>query len=355
MATAWAAVRQSTPSRSDSSTTRANAARCWRWRRLAISSSSQASFLLVLDPLEVRHGHAAGVGEHVGDDRDPLRARRSSAPEVIGPLAALTTQAAVDADDVVAGDLVLQRRRHQHVTGRLQHLGAADRLVDQKAAEEAVLGDPVEDRLDVEAIRIGHPARHVGYPDDRRAPAASSRTTTEPTFAESLDHDALAGKVPVQVLERRLQAEHDPRLVACGRPWVPPSTIGFPVMISGTGWPTCGEYVSMSHVISRSPADGEVDVSARRGSSSRARSSGSSASRSAARSNSVFAVDQRSERYSPPGATSPASAARTSSHPPVLRRSLTAVTAPENESPPMGRAYPRLSGARLGGPALVHA
>ena len=71
--------------------------------------------------------------------------------------------------------------------------------------------------------------------------AASSRATTAPTLPNPWT--ATLRPSSFSFLIRRISSSTNttPRPVAMSRPSVPPSTIGLPVTISGTGWPTCWE------------------------------------------------------------------------------------------------------------------
>ena len=91
----------------------------------------------VLHPLEVADGDAAGVGEDVGDDEDPLVVEQRIGGRRRRPVRALGDDAGAHAVRVLAGDDVLQRRRHQ--TDRAHDRSAsADPIVHWETGKPAV-------------------------------------------------------------------------------------------------------------------------------------------------------------------------------------------------------------------------
>src|SRR5581483_12125575 len=84
---------------------------------------------------------------------------------------------------------------------------APDRLTAREAAEEAVLGDPGAQALEVQARLARHPARDVGQGHYAGAAGGELAGDHRPHLAEALDRDPLAAKLPAQVLEQGLDRE----------------------------------------------------------------------------------------------------------------------------------------------------
>ena len=136
-ATARAAVRQSRSSsrRPAASTTRASAGAHLAPQALLDLDDVPEVLLLVLDPLEVGDGDAAGVGQDVGDDEDAALAQDRPRPRAwSGRWPPRRSMPAVDAVGVVGGDLALERGRDEDVAGHLQDVRAADGLAAGEAA-----------------------------------------------------------------------------------------------------------------------------------------------------------------------------------------------------------------------------
>src|ERR1022692_1644076 len=123
--------------------------------------------LQVLNPFEVRHGHATGVGEDVGDDGDPAALENAVRVGRGRPVGAFDDEPRLDPSRVARGDLILHRSRHQDIDLELEQLGVGDRGAAGKIAYATVLLPVREQGGNVEAGPRVDTASHVRNCADR--------------------------------------------------------------------------------------------------------------------------------------------------------------------------------------------
>src|SRR5690348_10027997 len=122
--------------------------------------------LEVLDPLEVGHDHAAGVGDDVRHEEDaPVVQDRIRLGRDRG-VRALGDQPRPDATRVLDVDDVLHRGRHEHGDGQLEELGVGDRVAFLEAGDGAAHLAVLLERREVESLRVVHAAPGVADRDD---------------------------------------------------------------------------------------------------------------------------------------------------------------------------------------------
>ena len=154
----------------------------------------------VLHPLEIAHGHATGVGDHVGQHQ-----HAALVEDVIGQrcgraIGTLDDHAGLNAAGVGFGDLLLQRRGDQDV---------ARRVPERVARESLGLGEPGHGAL---ARHMGQQGRHVqtAFPVDGaavvlhdhnlRAGLGEQLGRHAAHVAEALDGNACLGDVHADAL-----------------------------------------------------------------------------------------------------------------------------------------------------------
>ena len=126
----------------------------------------------VLAPLEVRPGHAAGVGEHVGDDGDAPVAQHLVAVGGHGVVGGLQHDRGLDLGGVVAPDDLAERGRDEDVARAGEQLVVLDALDAglRGVADRAAGRDDRDERGDVEARRRGARRRGRRTPPRRCSP-----------------------------------------------------------------------------------------------------------------------------------------------------------------------------------------
>ena len=152
--------------------------------------------LLVLHPLEIADGHAAGVRQDVGQHGDAARARISSACGVVGPLAASATMRAL-----IASALCSVMTFSSAAGTRMSHfMVSSSSLRDARCAGHADDGAGallVTNRFDrIDAARIGDAAARVADRDDLALSSrAKRRAAVRAGVAESLNGDGRAAQM----------------------------------------------------------------------------------------------------------------------------------------------------------------
>ena len=139
-----------------------------------------------------------------------------------GPVGRLHHQLAVQPLGVLGGDLALQRRRHEYVALRLEHVHPAHVLRAGEPAQEVVLGHPGEHGAEVEPVRVDQPAGHVGHADDGGPSGRQLARDHRADVAEALDRHPMPSSF--SFLPRRISSSTNttPRPVAMSRPSVHP-------------------------------------------------------------------------------------------------------------------------------------
>ena len=79
-----------------------------------------------MHPLKVRDGDAAGVGQDVGNDKDPVLLEDYVGRRSRRPIGSLGQNLCLDVAGVLRGDLVLQGSRNQDLAFLLQELFVGD-------------------------------------------------------------------------------------------------------------------------------------------------------------------------------------------------------------------------------------
>ncbi len=196
----------------------------------------------VLDPLEVRGGDAAGVGQDVGHHEHAALVQRLWASGVVGPLAPSMTILALIEPCVVGGDLVLERGGHEDV-----HVEREQLVVGRAARRRGSRPPSCARRPTRSAPACRGPAGCGRRPSSRwrrrssRPPRASAPRQIEPT----LPNPCTATVAPFSSKPRCLADSRatiiTPRPVASRRPSEPPISTGLPVTTAVAVWPTCIE------------------------------------------------------------------------------------------------------------------
>src|SRR5207237_772682 len=149
----------------------------------------------------------------LGEDRVGLERGR--------PVRAFHDQLRLDAPRVVAGDLVLARREHEHVARQLEQLLVRHAHAFVPGQRSVLLGVAAQLFAAATPPTLRHPWTTQRCSSSRHPSRSHARATTITT----------------------------PAPVASCRKSEPPSEIGLPVTISGTACPTCIEYVSIIQAI----------------------------------------------------------------------------------------------------------
>ena len=163
-----------------------------------------------LHPLEVRHDHAAGVGEDVGDDGDAAVAQDHVGLRRRRAVGALGDDGGLDAVGVVLAELRSDRRRNQDVARLLEDLRVRDGLGVGEPADAAGGGDVGLELSDVESFRVPDAALDVADPDDDAALAPEEPCRNAADVAEPLDDDFLVAELMAEDPRRLIEGVHDP-------------------------------------------------------------------------------------------------------------------------------------------------
>src|SRR5947209_14478221 len=123
----------------------------------------------ILHPLEVGHGHTAGVREDVRDDGNATVGEDRVGLERRRAVRALDDELRMHAAGVFAGELVLARRDDEHVACELEQLVVRDPLAAVVTGERAVLGRVRMELRNVETVGRVQAAGDIGDGDDARA------------------------------------------------------------------------------------------------------------------------------------------------------------------------------------------
>src|SRR5438309_6182367 len=122
--------------------------------------------LQILHPLEVTHGHAAGVAEDVRDEEHALLVENPIGFGRGGSVRGLGDDLRLYARGVVFADLVLDRRRDEDVAVELQELRVRDPFRAREAGDRAGLAFVRVDAIRVDALRVHDRATRLREPND---------------------------------------------------------------------------------------------------------------------------------------------------------------------------------------------
>ena len=162
----------------------------------------------VLDPFEVRYGHAAGVCHDVGDDDDAAFVENAIRFRRRRTVRAFDDELRLDLRRILSGEHFLQRCRNEHVAFRLEQFGIAD-LVAAFEALEVVVALGVRNGLrDVDAVGVVVGTRHVRDADDFAAALLEELGRPAADVAEALDDDARVLRFDAHVREFVHAADH---------------------------------------------------------------------------------------------------------------------------------------------------
>ena len=150
----------------------------------------------VLDPLEVRHDHAARVDVAVGQDGDAALREDLVTLERHGAVGGLHHELGLDAVGVGRRDLLLQRGGDEDVARQLERSRAVRRVLPaSESFESGLVVDPGTALLDVEALCVRDDAVTL---DDRDDPCVvflrEKLRSMKPDVAESLHDDLFPGE-----------------------------------------------------------------------------------------------------------------------------------------------------------------
>jgi hypothetical protein len=162
----------------------------------------------VLHPLEVRHGDAAGVRDHVGHHRDAAVAQDQVCLGQGRAVGALQDHPRAQVTRALRGQHAFQRGRDQHVGLDLPERLGLDRVGAGKARDTAVGLGKRDQRSHVEALRGVHGAAGVLDRDHACAVRRIQLGRRRADVAEALDRDARALDRQLQAA-RRLAADHE--------------------------------------------------------------------------------------------------------------------------------------------------
>src|SRR5258706_8765423 len=122
--------------------------------------------LEVLDPLEVRDDHATRVGDNVGHDEDVpvvedrVRLRRDRR------IGSFRDQPSANSTRIVAGDLVLHGRRHEHGDGQLDDLVVRDVVGLLETGHSATNRPVLFQGREIEPAGVVHTSAGIADGDD---------------------------------------------------------------------------------------------------------------------------------------------------------------------------------------------
>mmetsp|Transcript_17264 Transcript_17264/g.41236 ORF Transcript_17264/g.41236 Transcript_17264/m.41236 type:complete len:325 (-) Transcript_17264:609-1583(-) len=122
--------------------------------------------LKVLHPLEEAHGDAAGVAEDVRQDGNAPLPKDDVALRRDGPVGGLSNELAPEITGVLLGDDASDRRGHQHIARRGEHLQRIERLPAGELAQLVTLCGVRPQGPDVEAGGVVDAAVGIAHGND---------------------------------------------------------------------------------------------------------------------------------------------------------------------------------------------
>src|ERR1043165_8683126 len=122
--------------------------------------------VLILHPLVIADGDAAGVGENVGHEEDAAVEEHAVGVGRHRPVRQLRDDRGAYVPDVRERDAVLQSRRQQHVAINFQNLVARDGLRVRQALDPAGLRLVPQRRLHADAVLVVDARARVRAGDD---------------------------------------------------------------------------------------------------------------------------------------------------------------------------------------------
>src|SRR5208337_2942661 len=163
--------------------------------------------LTVLNPLEVRSRHAAGVGQDVRDDEDALVGEHLVGDRGSGSIGAFTDDTRLNALGIAAGDHVFGRRGDQDFALRREHFDRIVGLGPFKPQDRAVALAILDQRANVNAIGVEEAPIVFGDANDLVALVLHELGRIGSDIPEALNNHPASVAPHVQVLEG-LIADH---------------------------------------------------------------------------------------------------------------------------------------------------
>ena len=150
---------------------------------------------LVLQPLEVRHGHAASVGENVGEYLDAPVDEDLLGVDGCRSVRSLEDRRGLDVRRTSLGDLVLDGCGHEYVNIGSEEVFDVDVFAARKASYAAGFVGVAPQFLGVDAVAVGDGPGVVGDVGDRHAHAAERTSAVFADVSESLNCGGGASRV----------------------------------------------------------------------------------------------------------------------------------------------------------------
>src|SRR5581483_5457698 len=166
--------------------------------------------LPVLDPLEVAGGHAPGIGQNVGNNKDALLRQDLVGGSGSRTVGAFAENAALDLSGVAAGDHVLGGRGHQDVAFRNQQLLRIVRLGPGEAGDGTFAQAVLPQRVNINSILVVQPAVHLGDADNLVTVLVHEPRGIPAHVAKALNNHARLLAIHVQPLQRLVAYDHHP-------------------------------------------------------------------------------------------------------------------------------------------------
>src|SRR5919106_255147 len=162
----------------------------------------------ILDPLEVRDGHAAGIREDVGKDRNAALGEDRVRSDRRRPVRTLGHHPRPKTRRVVGMHLILAGGEHEDVAVELEQLLVGHALAVVTAGERILLADVLLQGGNVEADLRADPTRHVRHRRHPGAEVVELARGDAPDVAEALDDAALLGELPPEPRARAHDHHH---------------------------------------------------------------------------------------------------------------------------------------------------
>src|SRR5262249_47273001 len=122
-----------------------------------------------LNPFEIRHGNASGVGQNIRKSEDFALSKNLIGFKCGWTIRAFSQDSAANPFGVCRRDLVLQGTRRENIALQFKQGGVGNRLAFREALEETSSGNMCEQRLHIESVFIVDAAAYVTDSDDFRS------------------------------------------------------------------------------------------------------------------------------------------------------------------------------------------
>ena len=110
--------------------------------------------LHVLHPFEVRHRHAAGVAQHIGDDENVARLQDLVGFRRRRAIGGLGENSALEFGRVLVGDLLFEGGGNENGAGCGQQFVGIDFTAPAEFLEQLAAGDMLGQSRDIDALRL---------------------------------------------------------------------------------------------------------------------------------------------------------------------------------------------------------